>query len=297
MRFDQYLASAYPDKTRTHWQRMIKKGLVKINGVTIYSPKHTVENPLDITVDPECLEESDIVPENIPLDVVYEDADLIVINKPAGMVVHPAYGHNTGTLVNALLYHCKDLSGIGGVKRPGIVHRLDKDTSGLILIAKNDDAHVFLAQQFHPDTKQASRLYQAIVHGVPQKMEDTLSFAIAKDPRHFDRMRVSTKDDAKMAITHYKVLSVYGHSDQSLHERHSLIECELFTGRTHQIRVHLSHIRHPIVGDTLYSNSNNRADTRLMLHAYALSFIHPKTKQLMSFQTTLPADFINFCAR
>ena len=289
MRLDQYLVAHYPDKTRTYWQRMIKKGLIRLNGVTIFSTKHPVLEPTTIDIDQECLEESELFAENIPLNIVYEDQYLIVINKPAGMVVHPAHGHNTGTLVNALLYYCKDLSGIGGVKRPGIVHRLDKDTSGLIVVAKNDEAHVFLSQQFHPDTKQASRLYKAIIHGVPQKMEDTLDFAISKDSRHFDRMRVSTKDDAKPAITHYKVLSVFGTSNEALHKRYSLVECELFTGRTHQIRVHFSHIRHPIAGDTLYGSP--RTYIRLMLHAYSLSFIHPSTNDMMNFQAEPPADF------
>lgn len=288
MRLDLYLVEQYPDKTRTYWQRMIKKGLIRLNGVTIYSPKHAIETPTDIDIDQECLEESTLLAEDISLDIVYEDQDLLVINKPAGMVVHPAYGHNTGTLVNALLFYCKDLSGIGGVKRPGIVHRLDKDTSGLIVVAKNDDAHVFLSQQFHPDTKQASRLYNAVIHGVPQKMEDTLNFSISKDSRHFDRMRVSTRDDAKMAITHYKVLSVFGTPNEALHKRYSLVECELFTGRTHQIRVHFSHIRHPIVGDPLYGST--RPDLRLMLHACALSFIHPATLEMMHFEAPLPAE-------
>ena len=147
----------------------------------------------------------------------------------------------------------------------------------------------FLSQQFHPDTKQASRLYKAVIHGVPQKMEDTLSFSIAKDTRHFDRMRVSTRDDAKPAQTHYKVLSVFGSSNEALHKRYSLVECELFTGRTHQIRVHLSHIRHPIVGDTLYGST--RSDVRLMLHAYALSFIHPKTQVPVHFEVEIPKEF------
>lgn len=289
MRLDLYLVEQYPDKTRAHWQRMIKKGLVKLNGVVIDSPKHMVAEPADISIDPECLEESVLLAEHIPLNIVYEDADLLVINKPTGMVVHPAYGHNSGTLVNALLYYCKDLSGIGGVKRPGIVHRLDKDTSGLIVVAKNDAAHVFLSQQFHPDTKQAFRLYKAVVHGVPQKMEDMLNFSISKDSRHFDRMRVSTRDDAKTAITHYKVLSVFGAVNEALHKRYSLVECELLTGRTHQIRVHFSHIRHPIVGDTLYGSP--RSDVRLMLHACVLSFIHPVSREMMRFEAELPATF------
>jgi len=289
MRLDQYLVAQYPDKTRNYWQRMIKKGLIRLNGATIYSTKHPVIESVNIDIDSECLEESALVAENIPLDIVYEDPHLVVVNKPAGMVVHPAYGHNTGTLVNALLYHCKDLSGIGGIKRPGIVHRLDKDTSGLVVVAKNDETHVFLSQQFHPDTKQASRLYKALVHGVPQKMEDILNFSISKDSRHFDRMRVSTKDDAKVAITHYKVLSVFGAPNEALHKRYSLVECELFTGRTHQIRVHFSHIRHPILGDTLYGSP--KSDVRVMLHAYSLSFIHPETKEMMSFDVDLPKDF------
>jgi 23S rRNA pseudouridine1911/1915/1917 synthase len=288
MRLDLYLVDQHPDKTRAYWQRMIKKGLIKLNGVTIHSPKYAVSEPADVDIDQECLEESELLAEDIPLDIIYEDPDLLVINKQAGMVVHPAYGHNTGTLVNALLFHCKDLSGIGGVKRPGIVHRLDKDTSGLIVVAKNDTAHVFLSQQFHPDTKQASRLYKAVIHGVPQKMEDTLNFSISKDSRHFDRMRVSTRDDAKTAITHYKVLSVFGTANEALHKRYSLVECELFTGRTHQIRVHFSHIRHPIVGDTLYGSP--RSDVRLMLHACALSFIHPKTNERMYFEAELPKE-------
>ena len=285
MRLDQYLSLKFPDKTRTFWQRNIKKGLVTVDSKVITKPSHLLENDQEpvISVAPECMEESPIQPENIPLDIIYEDNDLLVVDKPSSMVVHPAYGHGSGTLVNALLYHCKSLSGIGGVKRPGIVHRLDKDTSGLMVVAKNDEAHTLLAKQFHPDTKQASRIYQAVVHGVPQKMSNTLEFSMMKDPRFYERMKVGQGPNSKPAITTYQVTDVIGDTTNNLEQRYSVVECELFTGRTHQIRVHLSHIRNPIVGDVLYGSP--RKDLRLMLHAKKLSFIHPKSQKSMTFHS------------
>ena len=227
-------------------------------------------------------EESDILPEDIPLDIVYEDNDVIVINKPQGMVVHPAVGHLHGTLVNALIFHCKDsLSVVNGVHRPGIVHRLDKDTSGLIVACKNDISHHFLAEQLKDKTMH--RVYFAIVHGVVGPDEGLIDAPIARHPTHREEMCI--RSDGKHAITHFTVLERF--SD------FTLVKCKLETGRTHQIRVHMAYIGHPVAGDKVYGPSVSIDGNGQYLHAKELAFVHPSSNKLVTYTSNLPNDFEN----
>ena len=235
-------------------------------------------------------EEYEAKPENIPLDIVYEDKSVIVINKPSGMVVHPAAGNYEGTLVNALLYHCKDsLSGINGVIRPGIVHRIDKDTSGLLVVAKTDAAHLFLAEQLK--THDVTRVYRAIIIGNIKEDSGTVDAPIGRNPHDRKKMAVIRGDaSARDAVTHFRVLERYG--------RYTYVELELETGRTHQIRVHMASIGHPLVGDTVYGGGgtdfekkNAKLLTGQCLHAKKLSFTHPDTNELVSFECPLPEEF------
>ena len=235
-------------------------------------------------------EESEALPEDIPLEILYEDEDVLVINKPSGMVVHPAPGNYTGTLVNALLYHCGDrLSGVGGVRRPGIVHRIDKDTSGLLVVAKNDRAHVALSDQLKTHT--VSRVYRAIAIGNLREDSGTVSRPIARHPVDRKRMAVCTRPgEGRDAVTHYRVLERFG--------GFTLVECRLETGRTHQIRVHLSSLGHPLLGDPLYGGDGTRFETRhralirgQCLHAGELSLLHPTSRQKMTFSAPPPDEF------
>lgn len=226
------------------------------------------------------LEEIEVKPENIPLDIVYEDEDILVINKPRGMVVHPAPGHYSGTLVNALMYHCKDLSGINGVMRPGIVHRIDKDTSGLLVVCKNDMAHASLSEQL--SSKTAHREYKAIVHHPFSHTFGTINAPIGRDERNRQNMTVTSKN-SKEAITHFEVIENF--------KNYAYIQCNLETGRTHQIRVHMQYIEHPIVGDPKYGPRKTMKTDGQLLHAYALEFIHPRTKEKMHFEADLPEIF------
>ena len=219
------------------------------------------------------------MPENLPLDILYEDADIIVVNKARGMTVHPAETVKSGTLVNALLFHCKDLSGINGVKRPGIVHRLDKDTSGVMVVAKNDSAHINLAEQIQ--TKTATRKYLAIVYGVIEDSAGIITGAIGRDKT--DRKKMAITADGKSAVTEFKVLERF--------KNFTYVECKLQTGRTHQIRVHMAAIGHPLLGDTKYTARKNIFDiSGQALHSYNLSLIHPTTGERMNFTAPLPDD-------
>jgi len=222
----------------------------------------------------------DIVAENIPLDIVYEDEDLIVVNKPSGMVVHPAAGHYSGTLVNALMYHCNQLSGINGLMRPGIVHRIDKDTSGLLLVAKNDEAHASLAKQLQDHT--ITRRYLALVEGIINNDYGTIDAPIGRDPVDRKKMAV-TDSNAKEAITNFTVL-------ERLKEA-TLVECKLETGRTHQIRLHMQYIGHPVINDSVYNNKKVINNFGQMLHAKVLGFVHPKTGEYMEFTIDAPKEF------
>ncbi len=289
-RLDLYLSQKKNEYSRSFFQRLISSSMVKINGKEAKKASYSVRIGDVIEVDfPEPVK-IDVEPENIPLDFIYQDNDLAVINKPQGMVVHPACGNYTGTLVNALLYHCKDLSGINSVLRPGIVHRLDKDTSGLIVIAKNDEAHISLAEQIKE--KSAHRQYIALVDNCFNVEGGTIETGFGRNPN--DRLKMSVlpmplagaDTNVRIAKTDYKVL------EQFKSDNYSLVRCDLHTGRTHQIRVHMAYIKHPVVGDMTYGSKNQRFKLNgQLLHAQKLSFVHPRTKELMEFEAPLPDYF------
>ena len=277
-RLDIYLAEKIPEKSRSHIQKIISEGKVTVDE-KIVKPNYKIVGGEKISVEEINAVEGVFFAENLPLNILYEDADIIVINKIRGMTVHPAENVTSGTLVNALLYHCKDLSGINGVKRPGIVHRLDKDTSGVMVVAKNDFAHVNLAEQIK--NKTAIRTYLAIVHGVLRDDKGIINGAIGRDK--FDRKKMAVTADGKFAVTEFKVLERF--------KNFSYVECKLQTGRTHQIRVHMSEIGHPLVGDEKYSARKNPFDIKgQALHSHTLSLTHPKTGERMNFTAPLPDD-------
>ena len=281
LRLDKYLSTAFSSYSRSHIAKLIDEENCLVNGkVAKSSLKLKVGDIVEIDI-PEA-KELEIEKEDIPLDVVYEDKDILIINKPQGMVVHPSNGHYEHTLVNAILHHCDDLSGINGVMRPGIVHRIDKDTSGLICVAKNDKAHLSLAEQLKDHTM--SRTYIALVKGVIPENSGEINLPIGRDPRNRQKMAV-TRSNSKEAITYFKVLNRY--SD------HTLVECHLKTGRTHQIRVHLSYIGFPVEGDPLYSGK--KYDTLYkngqLLVAVGLKLVHPSTNKEMEFKIELPDYF------
>ncbi len=292
MRLDKFLTTKIEDISRSRLQELIEQGFVKVDQNNSESSFKVKEGQLiEVTIPP--LEDAHPSPQNIPLEILYEDKDVIVINKPAGMVVHPAPGNPEGTLVNALLSHCgTSLSGINGVKRPGIVHRLDKETSGLLVAAKNDKAHNHLAHQLA--THEMGRRYFAIVWGRLTPLEGTIEGAIGRDPRH--RQRMTVRQSGKFARTHYKVLKIYGWTA-------SLVECRLETGRTHQIRVHFASRGHSLIGDSLYGKPPKSIPSVLQtylkekwpkgrhaLHAKDLLFVHPTTHEKLHFSTDLPED-------
>lgn len=278
-RLDKVLADELADISRSQIQLLISQGRVEVNGEICELNKYKV-TPGD-TVCIELLEPEvvSMTPEDIPLDIIYEDSDLAVVNKPSGMVVHPAPGHASGTLVNALLYHLDDLSGINGELRPGIVHRLDKDTSGGLVIAKNDRAHQFLSEQLKD--RSMKRVYMALVHGAFPNESGTIDAPLGRDAH--DRKKYTVDKDGKEAITHFRVIENIG--------EYALVLAQLETGRTHQIRVHFKYIGHPVVGDEVYGPSNTLKGFGQYLHAYQLGFIHPTTKEYMEFTADLPAEF------
>ncbi len=299
-RLDKFLAASFPDISRARFQKLIADGAVRVDGAVADDAglKLRPGQTIAVTVPPAAPAEPEA--EDIALDVVFEDKHVIVINKPAGLVVHPAAGHEGGTLVNALLAHCGDsLSGIGGVKRPGIVHRLDKDTSGLLVVAKTDAAHQALSDQFaaHGRDGRLERAYLAFVWGVPERPAGTIATGIGRSTANRQKQAVSNRADAREAITHYEVLERYGTAA-------SLIRCRLETGRTHQIRVHMAHIGHPLLGDGVYGAGHKTAAKRLSemarlalnalkgqaLHAAILGFEHPKTGRALRFEAPLPED-------
>ena len=302
-RLDRVLAQRIAALSRTRLKALILDGAVTIGGRTICDPGHRVNvgDQIEVSVPPP--EEPEPQAENIPLNIVYEDEQLIVINKPSGLVVHPAAGHPTGTLVNALIAHCGDsLSGIGGVKRPGIVHRLDKDTTGLMVVAKTDRAHKALADQFadHGRTGPLQRGYMAFVWGSPDRPKGIVNAPIDRHPHARDKMAV--RQSGREAITHWQVLERFPGSEKK--PLASLIECRLETGRTHQIRVHLAHIGHPLIGDSTYGPGFRTKSAllapaarealqdlgRQALHAYLLGFEHPTLDEELVFRSELPAD-------
>ncbi len=278
-RLDKFLADHFEkDFSRVFLQKLLKKGKVLLNG-EIPKRHHKVSAGETIEITIPTPEVSVILAQKIPLKIVYEDKHLLVVNKPQGMVTHPAPGNYTGTLVNALLAHCKDLSGINGVLKPGIVHRLDKGTSGLLLVAKTDDAHKKLAKQFKDKTTK--RVYLALVDGNVELDNGTVELPIGRSTRDRKKMAVKFDDESsKEAITHYKVIKRFG--------SFTLLECRLGTGRTHQIRVHLSYIGHPILGDEKYGTKGNFKMP--MLHAATIGFVHPATKKFMEFSSKPPKE-------
>ena len=288
-RLDAFL-SEVADISRSAAAKLIDEGLVTVNGKT-QPKKYAVKPSDDIDFTPPEIKEAEALPEDIPLDVVYEDSDIIVINKPKGMVVHPAPGNYTGTLVNALLYHCRDsLSGIGGVMRPGIVHRIDKDTSGLLVVAKNDEAHATLSEElkYHG----IEREYRALVTGGFKEDTGTVNYPIGRHPvdRKKQAVILDGSGNAREAVTHYTVLERFGGV--------SYLALKLETGRTHQIRVHMSYTGHALLGDEVYSKSKTQFEKKhpslfcgQALHAKRLTLTHPKTKERMSFECELPTEF------
>jgi pseudouridine synthase, rluA family len=277
-RIDSFL-SGKTEFTRTRIQQLIKDKNITVNGKATKSSYKIEEND-EIAIEVPEAETTEIKPENIKIDIVYEDSDIAVINKQAGLVVHPAHGHYSGTLVNAILYHIKDLSGINGEIRPGIVHRLDKDTSGLIVIAKNDKVHTALTEMFQE--KKIKKTYLAILKGKLNKSEGKIVTQIGRDKN--DRKKMTVIDDitkGKNAITNYKVVSQ--------NNLFTLVKVNIETGRTHQIRVHMRHLGYPILGDSVYGRKDN--EKRQMLHAYKLEFLHPVTGHQMEFTGEIPEDF------
>jgi 23S rRNA pseudouridine1911/1915/1917 synthase len=295
MRIDAFLASLFDGTSRNRMKKLVKEGFASINGEEITDPSKRIKSGEVCVVEIPDATEADPEPEEIPLDIAFEDDHLIVINKPAGMVVHPAAGNWSGTLVNALLFHCAEsLSGIGGVRRPGIVHRIDKDTSGLMVVAKTDDAHHGLADLFA--SHDIERVYKAIVWGRLYPKTGQVNKNIGRDSHNRKRMAI-VESGGKTALTHYQVL-------ENFRDIASLVECRLATGRTHQIRVHMTHLMHPLIGDPVYTRSKSSRVKELpepaqkiinkfrrqALHAGVLGFIHPITKQHLKFETEFPSD-------
>ena len=279
-RLDAFIAGE-TSFSRSAVQRMIDSGDVLLNMKEAPS-KAKVKAGDEVSVTPPMPEITDILPQDIPLDIVYQDADIAVINKPKGMVVHPAAGNPDGTLVNAIMYHIKDLSGIGGEVRPGIVHRIDRMTSGLLVIAKNDNAHVFLSDQLK--THAVSRVYYALCEGNFREDSGTVDAPIAR--HRTDRKKMAVDPNGRSAVTHWRVLERFGDM--------TLLRVELETGRTHQIRVHMAYIKHPIVGDEVYGHAKNSLGiVGQALHAGELKLTHPKTGELMTFTAPLPEEFVN----
>ena len=287
-RIDKYLTSTLEDMSRSYIQKLIGEERVFVDGKAVKSNFRVVSGGLVTLCMPE-VKEAQIAPEDIALDIIYEDADIIVINKHKGLVVHPAPGHESGTLVNALLYHCKDnLSGINGVLRPGIVHRIDRDTTGVIIACKNDIAHRFVAEQLKEHS--ITRRYQAIVYNTLKTDSGRVETTIGRHPKDRKKMAVNVRN-GKSAATNYHLI-------ENLGDKYAYIECELETGRTHQIRVHMASINHPILGDIVYGPDKNPYHLEgQALHARILGLIHPRTKEYMEFTAPLPEYFTDLLSR
>jgi 23S rRNA pseudouridine1911/1915/1917 synthase len=297
-RLDRFLALALPSFSRARLQTLIRGGFVKLNGQAP-RPRDLVRSGDTVELEEPEIEKVEAQPESIALEILFEDDDLLVLNKPAGLVMHPGAGHQQHTLVNALLAHCKNLSGIGGKERPGIVHRLDKETSGCLVVAKNDATHRDLSRQFAARTMQ--KIYLALVAGIPRKSSGVIDLAIARHPVHRQRMSIARRQ-GRSAKTEYRVLRSGIDSEAPSGLRFpvsdfrspgpiSLVECTLHSGRTHQIRVHLHHLGHPVLGDKLYGGKRGGDYPRQMLHAWKLAFTHPRTGEVMTFDAPVPADF------
>jgi 23S rRNA pseudouridine1911/1915/1917 synthase len=299
VRLDRALVALFPDLSRARLQDLIREGQVRRDGTPVRDPASKVAAGVQLALTVPQPKAAEPAAEALDLPIVYEDDDLIVIDKPAGLVVHPAPGHESGTLVNALIAHCgASLSGIGGVRRPGIVHRLDKDTSGLIVVAKNDAAHQGLTSQFadHGRTGPLERAYAAVVWGLPQPRTGTIRANLARSRYHREKIAVVSDEAGRHAVTHYAVAETYPEA--------ALVRCQLETGRTHQIRVHLAHRGHPLLGDSVYGGAFRTKAARLQpeardalaaldrqaLHAELLGFSHPRTGETLRFESRLPPD-------
>jgi len=278
-RLDRFLANNLPEYSRSRLQQLIRTGFITLNGIATRA-RYLVRTGDKIELTEPPLEKIEAQPEPIPLEILFEDEDIIVINKPAGLVVHPGAAHRQHTLVNALLGHCTTLSGIGGKERPGIVHRLDKETSGCLVVAKNDEAHRELSRQFAE--RMVEKIYLALVAGKLPKPAGTIEEKIGRHPIHRQRMSV-TSSRGRPAKTEYRVVQSGGQA--------SLVECRLHSGRTHQIRVHLHHLGHPVLGDKVYATRSAKNFPRQMLHAWKLGFRHPVSGEWKSFEAPLPHDF------
>jgi 23S rRNA pseudouridine1911/1915/1917 synthase len=288
-RLDTFLRTKFPAVSRGAMQRLIEQGHIRVNGQAT-KPTHTPRAGDQVEIHWPDARPAEAQPEEMPLDILFEDKSLLVVNKPAGLVVHPAAGHEEHTLVNALLHHCAgQLSGIGGVARPGIVHRLDKETSGCLVVAKNDETHLALSKQFAE--RQVKKIYNAIVCGEPARDSGEIRAAIARHSTHRKRMAVRDDDSGRAAHTSWRVLEKLNAA--------AFVEAQIHTGRTHQIRVHFEFLGHPVVGDETYGAKQNKklaeltgyTAPRVMLHSRELSFIHPRTEKEMSFESPLPEDF------
>lgn len=277
-RIDKYLMTELIDISRTNIQNMINENYILVNGNSVKNNYKLKINDV-ITVNHKEPEILNVIKQNIPINIIYEDNDLLIVNKEKGMVVHPSVGHKDGTLVNALMYHIDNLSTINGVIRPGIVHRIDKDTSGLLIIAKNDKTHIKLSEMIA--NKKVKRKYYALVHGVIKHNYGTIDAPIARNPK--ERKEMAIIDDGKKSITHFTVIKRF--------EKYTLIECELETGRTHQIRVHMKYINYPLVGDMVYGQRKTLDTNGQMLHSKSLEFLHPITNKLIEINTELPDYF------
>lgn len=281
IRIDKFIADELPELSRSYVQKLIKEEQITVNGKIVKANYKLSPEDLVVVLQPE-LKEPDILAEDIPLDILYEDSDLLIVNKPKGMVVHPSAGHYTGTLVNALMHYCKDdLSGINGVMRPGIVHRIDMDTTGSLLVCKNDYAHQNIAEQLK--THDIKRVYHAIVHGVLKEDEGTIDAPIGRHPIERKKMSINHKN-GKEAVTHYKVIKRF--------RNYTYIQCQLETGRTHQIRVHMASIKHPLLGDVAYGPA--KCPFKLQgqtLHAKIIGILHPRTNEYLEIDAPLPEYF------
>lgn len=279
-RIDKALSTIQEEWSRTQVATWVTDGIIKVNGEEVKA-KYKVKQGDIIEIDVPEAEPLEVIPENLNLDIIYEDQDVLVVNKPKGMVVHPAPGHMSGTLVNGLMFQCTDLSGINGVLRPGIVHRIDKDTSGLLMVAKNDHAHHSLVEQLV--NKTVTRKYTALVHGHIAHDKGTIDAPIGRDPK--DRQKQAIVDNGKHAVTHF-------HVKERIGGKFTLVECRLETGRTHQIRVHMNYIGYPLVGDPKYGPKKTIDFGGQVLHAGVLGFVHPTTEEYLEFEVPLPDDYV-----